>query len=178
MVTSFAYYRNGKAFSNANALGQGETLDYDLFRKRTRVTDPRGFIRSHHYDHLGALTKLEEPDGGVLRFENNADGLRFRKTDALGYQTQYSFLANRSVGASASDTGGLVTLEQDALDNTASYDFGVYDQPTVTVDKNGNTRTRSYYATTNAGTGALAGKLYQVKATVGGVSDVLLAEFT
>jgi len=63
--TEFAYYRNAKTFTNRNALGVGETLDYDLFRKRTRVEDPRGFIQRHFYDRNGQLVKREERDGGI-----------------------------------------------------------------------------------------------------------------
>ena len=85
---AFEYYRNNKAFSYTNAMDETESLDYDLFRKRTRVTDPRGFVREHQYDpDNGALVKLTEPDGGIMLFENNADGLRYKKTDALGFTT-------------------------------------------------------------------------------------------
>ncbi len=38
------YYQNSRAFNYQNTLGHTETLDYDLYRKATRVTDPRGFI--------------------------------------------------------------------------------------------------------------------------------------
>jgi YD repeat-containing protein len=41
--TTFAYYQNGKTFTYADTLGDTNTLDYDLFRMNTRVTDPRGF---------------------------------------------------------------------------------------------------------------------------------------
>ncbi|MDY6822586.1 MAG: DUF6531 domain-containing protein, partial [Thermodesulfobacteriota bacterium] len=47
VTTTFAYYRNHKAFYYANQKGETETLDYDLYRQRTRVTDPRGFIREY-----------------------------------------------------------------------------------------------------------------------------------
>jgi len=63
---------------------------YDLYRKITRVTDPRGFIRQYEYNADGLMTKLTEPDGGMLRFDNSADLLRYRKTDALNYATTYS----------------------------------------------------------------------------------------
>lgn len=177
VTTSFAYYQNGKTFNNANAFGHGETIDYDLFRKSTRVTDPRGFIRTHHYSKDGAMTKLEEPDGAILRFKNNADGLRFSKLDGLGYETQYSYQSDRSLGEAASNTGGLVTLEQDALNNSVEFDYGVFDQPTRVQDKNGTEQTRSYYTTTNAGSGALADKLHQIRATVNGTANVLLSEY-
>ena len=61
----------------------GETMDYDLYRKSTRVTDPRGFIREYEYDGNGLMTKLTEPDGGIQRFDNTSDLLRYKKTDAL-----------------------------------------------------------------------------------------------
>ncbi len=49
----------------------------------------------------------------ILQFKNNADGLRYQKTNGLGYSTQYSFQADRSISNTASDTNGLVTRETD-----------------------------------------------------------------
>lgn len=37
------------------------------------------------------MTKLIEPDGGVLLFENQNDAIRSKKYDALGYATTYSY---------------------------------------------------------------------------------------
>ncbi|WP_157748420.1 RHS repeat domain-containing protein [Thauera sinica] len=43
--------------SQTNGLGEGEFLDYDLFRRSTRVTDPRGGVRQYDYDENGRMTK-------------------------------------------------------------------------------------------------------------------------
>lgn len=58
--TEFQYYQNGRTFNYNNALSGNETLDYDLFRKTTRVTDPRGNVRSYEYDANGALTRMTD----------------------------------------------------------------------------------------------------------------------
>ncbi len=177
--TTFTYYRNNKAFTNANALGEGETLDYDLYRQRTRVSDPRGFIREHFYDkNNGALTRLKEPDGAVLQFSNNADGLRYTRRDGLGFETRYSFQANRSINAAASDNFGRLSRETDALGFSTDMNYGLYDQPTTTVDKRGIPFTRSYYTTTDAASNAVAGELQDVRTTVNGAPNVLLATYT
>ena len=84
-----------------------ETLDYDLFRKNTRVTDPRGGIREYQYDNAGRLTKLTEADGAILTFAATPDGLRYTKTDGLGYATQYSYRSDLSFN-STTDTAGQV----------------------------------------------------------------------
>ncbi|RLP52930.1 MAG: hypothetical protein D6160_18130 [Ketobacter sp.] len=176
---AFAYYRNNKAFNYENTLGETETLDYDLYRQRTQVTDPRGFIREHFYDKdNGALIKLKEPDGAILQFENNADGLRYSKRDGLGFLTQYSYQTNRSISANASNNNGLVSREIDALNNTVDYSYGLYDQPTTVTDKRGNPTTRGYYATTSAGSDTVAGKLSEVRATLNGTPNVLLETYT
>ncbi len=177
VATAFTYYQNNKAFNYTNRLGDAELLDYDLFRKRTRVTNPRGFVREHYYDNNGALVKLVEPDRGVMLFENTPDSLRYRKTDALGYSTTYSYRLDRTLTGSASDTGGNVTLEQGPLGFTIEYDYGLFDQITRTQDKRGNETIRTYYATTNIASGAIQGKLEKVTATLEGVPDVLLAEY-
>ncbi|VEN74187.1 hypothetical protein EPICR_30120 [Candidatus Desulfarcum epimagneticum] len=160
--TTFEYYRNGKAFRYFNPFGETETLDYDLFRRRTRVTDPRGHVRTHHYDEKGSLTKLAEPDGGVLLFENNGDGLREEKIGPLGYVTQYSYMKDRSFPAESdakSDNHGRVSKELDPLGHFIEYDYGIHDQPTRIRDKNGRDRVWAYYAATSAATGAVKGKL-------------------
>lgn len=174
---AYNYYRNNKAFNYINALGDQETLDYDIYRKRTRVTDPRGFIREYHYNSDGALTKLTEPDGAIMLFENTPDGLRYNKTDGLGYETFYSYQQDRAINNLASDTNGLVTLEQDALGQTIEYDYGIYDQQTRIQDKKGHERLLSYYTTTDPATNAVEGKLKTVSVILGGTTVELQRSF-
>jgi RHS repeat-associated protein len=178
VTTTFNYYQNGKTFNYSNSLGHTETMDYDLYRKSTRVTDPRGFIREYEYDSNGLMTKLTEPDNGIHQFNNTSDMLRYKKTDGLGYNTTYSYRTDHAV-TGASDTGGNVTQETDTLANTLQYGYGVYDQVTTVKDKNGNTRTMAYYATTNASAGAVAGKLQSVTlGSLNGTTNVLLQSYT
>jgi len=179
---TFGYYENDQAYNYIDQLGNEESLTYDLFRKRTRITNPRGYITEHYYDTNGALIKLVEPDKAIKLFENNEDGLRYLKRDALGNTTTYSYNNARTLTGAATDTYGQVTREQDALGNTIDYTYGIYDQITDAKDKN-NIRTLSeYYTTTDAATGALAGKLRRVvmpQATVNGVaqSNAVLAQY-
>nr|VFK56046.1 MAG: YD repeat-containing protein [Candidatus Kentron sp. TUN] len=172
VATTFSYYRNNKAFNYINTLGEVETLDYDLYGRRTRVTDPRGGVREYSYDNNGAMIKLIEPDGAVLTFQNTEEGLRYAKTDGIGYKTRYSYRTDRSLGGpdgqAPSNTGGQVTLEQDPLGATLEYDYGIYNQPTRIRDKNGNEQHITYYATSNDATGALAGKRHHVQAIIDG----------
>nr|VFK54769.1 MAG: YD repeat-containing protein [Candidatus Kentron sp. TUN]VFK59635.1 MAG: YD repeat-containing protein [Candidatus Kentron sp. TUN] len=124
------------------------------------------------YDNNGAMIKLIEPDGAVLTFQNTEEGLRYAKTDGIGYKTRYSYRTDRSLGdpdgQAPSDTGGQVTLEQDPLGATLEYDYGIYNQPTRIQDKNGNEQHITYYATSNDATGALAGKRHHVQAIIDG----------
>ena len=176
--TAFKYYRNGKTFNYGNNLGNTETLDYDLYRKSTRVTDPRGFIREYEYDTNGLLTKLTEPDHAILQFENGTDGLRFKKYDGLGYATTYSYRNDHAV-TGASDTFGNVTRETDPLTNTLQYSYGIYDQMATVKDKNGNIRIMAYYATTNPAIDAVQGKLQNVILnSLDGTVNVLLQSYT
>lgn len=178
VATSYSYYQNGKTFKDADALGNTETLDYDLYRKITRVTDPRGFIRQYEYDQNGLMTKLTEPDNGILMFSNTSDLLRYLKTDALGYKTTYSY-RNDHATTGLSDTGGNVTQEQDTLSYTLQYTYGIYDQIATAKDKNGNTRTMAYYTTSNPATGAVAGKPQSVTLNIlNGASNVKLRDYT
>ncbi|MDP2788297.1 MAG: DUF6531 domain-containing protein, partial [Pseudomonadota bacterium] len=181
--TTFSYYRNGKTFNYKNALGHSETLDYDLYRKATRVTDPRGGIRTYAYSgDSGALEKLTEPDGAILLFENTPEGLRNKKYDAQGYATTYSYRLDRAF-AGASDAGGQVTREQDALEQIVDIDYGLYDQPSRIKDKRGYQTYHDYSAATDTASGAIKGRLYKTRIgqlTVDGIvhSNVTLAEYT
>ena len=137
------------------------------------MTDPRGFVTEHTYDKDGVLVKLVEPDRGILLFDNSEDGLRYKKTDTLGYQTTYSYRLDRALNDGASDSGGNVTLEKDDYDKTVEYDYGIYDQITRVKDKNGNERRYTYYQTTNPGIGALRGKLEKAEARINGQWETL-----
>ncbi|AEG00386.1 RHS repeat-associated core domain-containing protein [Methylomonas methanica] len=153
--TTFNYYQNGRVFNYHNTVNQTETLDYDLYRQTTRVTDPRGGIREYHYDADGRMTKLTEPDKAILRFENQADGIRNKKYDALGYATTYSYRMDKAF-TGASDSFGNVTREQDALNQTLDTGYGPYDQVASIKDKRGTVTTTAFYSTTGAC--ALSGK--------------------
>jgi len=172
---AFTYYQNGRAFNDFDALGNTETLDYDLFRKSTQVTDPRGGIRDYEYDSSGRMTKLTEPDGAILMFLNQADGLRYSKTDGLGYLTQYSYKSDKTFNT-ASDTFGNVTREQDALNQTIDTTYGIYDQVATVKDKRGTVLTTTFY--TGSGTCVAVGKPNTVTiSTLSGVSNVLLKSY-
>lgn len=178
---TFHYFDNDRALSYINKLGEEESLFYDLFRQRTTVTSPRGFDTEYEYDtDTGALETLRQRDGAYLRFENTSDGLRSSKTNGLGYKTSYSYQLNRSISEGPTDAYGLITREVDALDNQTdySYNFNLYDQITITTDKRGHAVTRNYYTATNSSTGAVKGKLQEVRATINGQSNVLLQSYT
>ncbi|WP_446812264.1 RHS repeat-associated core domain-containing protein (plasmid) [Methylomonas sp. 2BW1-5-20] len=175
VVTFFNYYENGRVFDYFDGMGNTETLDYDLYRKNTRVTDARGGVREYSYDANGLMTKLIEPDGGVLTFASQSDGLRNSKYDALGYQTQYSYRLDKAF-AGASDTGGNVSREQDALSQTIDTTYGPYDQVASVKDKRGNTITTSFYSTTSGC--ALNGKPQAVTlSTLNGSSNVKIRDY-
>lgn len=178
--TQFSYYRNDRAFNYSDALGNTETLDYDLFSNSTRVTDARGFYTEQVYDNNGSLTSMREKDGGMLYFTNNPDLLRNSKQDALGYITSYTYDQARTSGA-ASNTHGQVTQETDPLNNTIKTDYGVLDQVTKQTDKRGNSFVYEYYDTTDPSSGAVAGKLKDVKIVSANPSSALngiMASFT
>jgi RHS repeat-associated protein len=180
--TIFDYYENGRAFSNANSFGAGEQLDYDLFTKRTRISDPRGFATFHSYDENGELTKLSQPDGGILTFRHDEDGRRFEKTNALGYNTSYSYCTDRVLGDCAEGTSahGNVTLEQDALGATVEYDYRVdhHDQIARVKDKDGGVIVSLFYEPEDSSEGSVEGKLKrtQIETLTTGIPAVTLSD--
>jgi YD repeat-containing protein len=171
--TSFKYYENGRTFRQTNSDGAGDTLDYDLFRKSTRVTDARRNVREYHYDDNGRMTKLVEPDGGVLLFENQGDAIRSRKYDALGYATSYSYRLDRAF-TGTSDAFGNVTREQDALNRTVDLTYGPLDQVASVRDKRGVSRTTSF-STSTGGCDFVNRPRESRIGTLSGSANVLLA---
>ncbi|MEM7542808.1 MAG: RHS repeat-associated core domain-containing protein, partial [Pseudomonadota bacterium] len=67
--------------------------------------------------------------------------------------------------------------ESDALNQSTDFDYGIYDQPTITLDKRGNPTTRHYHATTDINANSVAGKLARIEATINGVANVILEEY-
>jgi len=170
--TTFSYYQNGKTFQYADGLGDTTSMDYDLFRQQTRVTDPLGNVKEFDYDPSnGALLKLTKPDGAILDFTNNGAGLRNSKTDGLGYKTQYQY-----------DSNGNVQQETDPAPKpedpkpTVVTTYGPYDQVASVTDRNGVTKTTSFY--TSSDTCGVAGKPKSVTiASLDGVSNVKLRDY-
>ena len=143
--TRFAYYENGRTFRQVNGLGFGDTLHYDLFARSTRVSDARGAQREYRYDENGGLLAMVEPDGNTLAFEQQPDTLRSAKTDALGYTTRYSYRQDREFFG-ASDAGGLLTREEDALGGRVDTSHGPLDQVATTTTKRGAVFTTTFGA--------------------------------
>lgn len=171
--TRFKYYENGRTFQQTDSYGHGDTLDYDLYRKSTRVTGPRGGVREYHYDENGRMTKLIEPDGAVLLFENQADAIRSKKFDGLGYATTYSY-RNDKAFTGVADAFGNVTREQNALGGIVDMAYGVLDQPTTVKNRRGTVITNTYGTARSA-----CDYLHRPKETrisaLSGATNVLLA---
>lgn len=171
--TKFKYYENGRTFQQTNSFDVGDTLDYDLYRKSTRVTDARGYVREYFYNDNGRMTQLKEPDGAVLLFENQNDAIRSKKYDALGYATTYSYRLDRAF-TGTSDQFGNVTREQDALNRTVDLSYGPLDQVATTKDKRGTTSTTTFATSTSGCDYTHRPKETRLSA-LSGSSNVLLA---
>ncbi|MEI7465732.1 MAG: DUF6531 domain-containing protein, partial [Burkholderiales bacterium] len=176
--TKFKYYENGRTFQQTDSFDAGDTLDYDLYRKSTRVTDARGGIREYFYDADGRMTKLVEPDGGVLLFENQGNAIRSKKYDSLGYATTYSYRGDRAF-TGTSDAFGNVTREQDALNSTMDMTYGPYDQVATVRDKRGITLTTAFHGSGGCAYAGRPERLVVGTLTSAGVaaSDVWLKSF-
>jgi RHS repeat-associated protein len=173
---SFSYYQNGRAYNYIDQSGNEESLAYDLYRRKTRITNPLGDMTDHSYDNKGALVKLVEPDQGIMLFENNADGLRYTKYNQLGQRTRYSYESNHGLSGEASDTFGKVTREEDPMGNTIDYSYGAYDQISSVTDKNSNTFSNVYYSVSDAVSGAVTGKLWKKVANLGVTPTAVMIE--
>ncbi|WP_232417770.1 RHS repeat-associated core domain-containing protein [Methyloversatilis thermotolerans] len=173
--TRFSYYRNGRGFRQTDSFERGDTLDYDLYRRATRVTDARGGVRVYAYDENGSLVRLDEPDGGILLFENQDEAIRSRKVDALGYSTAYSYRSDKTY-TGPSDVHGNVTRELDALGRTSDLTYGPLDQIASSKDKRGTTSTTSFASATSGCDYLNRPKETRISA-LGAGSNVLLASY-
>jgi RHS repeat-associated protein len=130
-------------------------------------------VREYFYDADGRMTQLREPDGGILLFDNQADGLRNKKYDALGYATTYSYRLDRAF-TGTSDANGNVTRVQDALNRTVDLSYGPLDQVATVKDKRGTTTTTTF-ATSTFGCDYTNRPKETRISTLSGLSNVLLA---
>ena len=173
--TRFSYYRNGRGFRQTDSFERGDTLDYDLYRRATRVTDARGGVRAYAYDENGSLARLDEPDGGILLFENQDDAIRSRKVDAVGYSTTYSYRSDKAY-IGPSDAHGNVTRELDALGRTTDMTYGPLDQIASRKDKRGTISTTAF-SNSNSGCDYLNRPKETRISALGASSNVLLVSY-
>jgi len=175
---AFDYFTNGRAAATTDALGQTERYEYDLFRRRTAVTDPRGEVRVHVNDERAALQRLEQNDGTILQFKSSADdNLRYEKKDPYGRVTQYSYAADESIGTAA-NRAGQVTLERDPTGAKSHYEHSAQGTesgrsvyvPTRTTDKNGHQGVIEYCGVTD-GAGCVKGKHRRTQLAAGTILE-------
>jgi len=175
---TFDYFTNGWAAGTTDALGNTERFEYDLFRRQTSVTDPRGFTRMHANDERGGLQSLVQADGNVLQFKSSdTDNLRYEKMDAYGRATRYSYAADESIGTAA-DRAGQVTLERDRSGAESHYEYTLRGTEsgrslhmlTRTRDKNGHPRVIEYCDVSD-GSGCVKGRQSRTKLASGAVLE-------
>ncbi len=133
-------YRTGDLKTITNAIGQViEFLEYDYAGRPLRIEDvnnvvttltyhPRGWLTSstvsneitvYHYDNVGNLTRITQPDGSFIEYSYDAAHRLTGVEDTLGNRIEYTL-----------DNAGNRTIEQNFDDsNTLRYKLTrVYDQ--------------------------------------------------
>jgi len=127
------------------------TFTYDQYRNRDSITDRNSHTTIFTYDERGNITYTAEHDdpadpydGGVTSVEYaniNFPDLPTKKTDALGYVTEWTY---DDYGNVFTETRWLDLAQTENVTSTWSYNsFG---QPTTQIDERGNVYTWVYDA--------------------------------
>jgi RHS repeat-associated protein len=89
------------------------SLDYDLERRTTTITDSLGQRTEYHYDEHNHLTAVVDPLGGTKRFAYDRHGGLLSRTDALGHTTRFQQDEHGNVTRVELPTGAYVENEFD-----------------------------------------------------------------
>ncbi len=111
---TFEYYLNGKTYRHYNALGETATFSYNEFRRESTTVNELGRKEYYTFNKDGLLTEFTDALGGksYYRFEDPNDPmLRTRETDPMGYNTDYSYDADKNLSSETLPSGATVTYQ-------------------------------------------------------------------
>lgn len=127
-------------------LGHQVVYTYDENLNRKTMTDRNGNVTSFTYDALGNVTSVTDPndpadpaDGGVTTFEYNDPNvphLPTRKTDALGYVTEWTYDAHGNLLTERRN----LTVPPSSSFVQKSWTYNTFDQRLTETDERGNQR--------------------------------------
>ncbi|WP_410221845.1 RHS repeat-associated core domain-containing protein [Pedobacter sp.] len=107
---NYAYYAHG-GLKNANYDGAIQSLEYDGWGRKTKLTDPSAGVYTYAYNDFGEITQETTPKGTTSYTYDNATGKLTAKTltgDAtnLGYAYSYNTTTKLLEGLTFTNTDG------------------------------------------------------------------------
>src|SRR5262249_1541165 len=104
---AYSYYDNGRVFQATDAAGNPTTFEYNLYRRRTIVTDERGNQTGYDYDTSGHSSRITYADHtseanvwgpATIGSGQTAQNLLLYHIDPSGIVTSYTYVNDGSLG--------------------------------------------------------------------------------
>ncbi len=153
-TTTYGYDLRNRVISTTNALGETNTVEFDVIGNQSATVDAAGKRTTYQYDVYGRLLNTTYPDGTVSSSTYDKEGNVLTETDRIGAVTQFEYDAlNRVVKTtypdltsmeSEYDAVGQVTAEIDANGNRTEYSYDANGRRAQTTDALGNIHQFTY----------------------------------
>lgn len=124
------YFPNGRLKSVTDGLGNTTQFTYDTAANITRMTNPDGGVVVSHYDGYGLLLSETDPLNRTTSFQYDANRNPIRVTDPMGRVTQFTY-----------DGQGNQTSITDPLNNARQIVYDSRSNPVSMTDPVGNVQT-------------------------------------
>jgi RHS repeat-associated protein len=140
VTMEFVYHANDTVQSHVNSLGETMHFAYDLFQRRTTVTNPDGTEEAYIFDAEGNVIRHQTARGVVREYEfESGSHDRTGETDGLGFRTTAAY----------DDRGNLIERvdrieSENQNPKKEAWTYNEFSQPLSYVDRRGARREWSY----------------------------------
>ncbi len=128
-IWTYTYSPQGDRISEADPLGNAQTLGYDGDSRLTSIVTPRGnaegaeaaeFETTIERDSLGRPLKATDPLGGSVKYAYDANGNLESKTNPNGHTINYAYDADNQQTKVEKPNGAVLETEYDGESNVTS----------------------------------------------------------
>ena len=94
---------------------------YNKDGQLTKIVQPNGGMIRFAYDNAGNLTETKDPEGNIWKKEYDADGNVTKEINPLGHSTQYKYNKNNQIVEIIDAKGGSKKIQYNDLGQMVSY---------------------------------------------------------
>ncbi|WP_179997815.1 RHS repeat-associated core domain-containing protein [Acinetobacter sp. YH12239] len=101
--------------------GRETQQQYNEEGQLSKIIQPNGGVIRFAYDEHKNLTEIKDPEGHIWKREYNADGLMTKEINPLGHTTQYNYNAEGQLIEITDAKGGVKKIQYNDLGQMISY---------------------------------------------------------